>query len=117
MEQLQIDIKKHSIVLLFSLMMVGYFIFPPVVRMVDITSAPIDPGILSAILLAAISVCSFILLSLWLLHRHWPVLGEYASEHLERNFKSLLSWQKVVIYFALFVLLLYAFVAALAALL
>src|SRR5690606_41171740 len=50
---------------------------------------------------------------LWVLHQHWPFLGEYAAEHFERNFKSLLSWQKVGVYLGFFLALLYAFVIAL----
>jgi hypothetical protein len=84
--------------------------------MFDITSAPIDVGALSAILMAVLALLTFKAITWWIIKIIWPVLAEYSQDHFERNFKSLLSWQKVIIFLGFYLLLLYSFVAALAAL-
>lgn len=117
MENFIIIYRKYLLITLLIASILAYLVYQPLIRLVDVTAAPIDYGILSAILVAAVAVLSFVQLCLWVLHRHWPFLGEYASEHFERNFKSLLSWQKVGFYLGFFLALLYAFVMALGALL
>ncbi|WP_134089170.1 hypothetical protein [Olivibacter sp. XZL3] len=117
MENFIIIYRKYLLITLLIASILAYLVYQPLIRLVDVTAAPIDYGILSAILVAAVAVLSFVQLCLWVLHRHWPFLGEYAAEHFERNFKSLLSWQKVGFYLGFFLALLYAFVIALGALL
>jgi len=99
--------KEHGLIMLVLML----FLFSsPVLRWVDFTAAPLDMGILSAILLAIFGFLLFKLLTWWLIRHVWPVLGEYSIEHFERNFKSLLSWQKVIIYLSFYLFLLYGFV-------
>ncbi|MDX3916346.1 MULTISPECIES: hypothetical protein [Olivibacter] len=117
MENFIIIYRKYLLTTLLIASILAYIAYQPLIRLVDVTAAPIDYGVLSAILVAAVAVLSFVQLCLWVLHRHWPFLGEYAAEHFERNFKSLLSWQKVGVYLGFFLALLYAFVIALGALL
>jgi len=117
MENFIIIYRKYLLTTLLLASILAYLCYQPLIRLVDVTAAPIDYGILSAVLIAAIAVLSFVQLCLWVLHQNWPFLGEYAAEHFERNFKSLLSWQKVSFYLGFFLALLYAFIGALGALL
>ncbi|HEY0669623.1 MAG TPA: hypothetical protein VGD22_15680 [Sphingobacteriaceae bacterium] len=95
----------------------GLFIwFPFLSRKIDVTSAPIDPGALSAIIMAILALMAFKAVTWWVINIIWPVLSEYSKNHFERNFKSLLPWQKVLIYLSFYLLLLYSFIATLAAL-
>jgi hypothetical protein len=109
--------EKHRMSITLGLMLLLFIKFSPIVRWLDFSAAPIDLGILSVVLVAAFSVLTFMQLSLWLLHKNWPVMGEYSADHFERNFKSLLSWQKIIIYLGFFYALLLVFVLALGALL
>ena len=117
MENFIIIYRKYLLFTLLLATVLAYLFFQPLIRVIDITAAPIDYGILSAVLVASIAVLSFVQLCLWVLHQNWPFLGKYAAEHFERNFKSLLSWQKVGFYLGFFLALLYAFVGALGAVL
>lgn len=110
------NILKKEYFTMFSALLL-FLYFPWLSRWIDITSAPIDPGALSAIIMAICSVLAFKAVTWWLINIIWPILAEYSKEHFERNFKSLLSWQKVIIYLGFYLLLLYSFVAALAAIL
>lgn len=91
-----------------------FFLFPYLVREIDVSAAAIDPGIFSAIILTVLAVLIFKTATWWLIKTIWPVFAEYSDEHLERNFKSLITWQKVVIYLSFYLLILYAFVVILA---
>lgn len=93
-----------------------FLLFPYFIRRVDVTAAAIDPGIFSAIILAVSAVLIFKAVTWWIIKAIWPVFAEYSNKHFERNFKSLITWQKVVIYLGFYLLLLYAFVIVLAAL-
>lgn len=95
---------------------ISFLMFPPLIRHIDIISAPIYPGALSAILMAVIAVLTFKAVTWQLIRLIWPVLAEYSAEHFVRNFKSLLSWQKVIIYLCFYLLLFFSFVITLAAL-
>ncbi|MHB1178209.1 MAG: hypothetical protein ACYCZO_07745 [Daejeonella sp.] len=107
-------IKKEHLAIFMVLVLFLYF--PWLSRWIDITSAPIDPGALSAVIMAILSLLAFKAVTWWLINIIWPVLAEYSKEHFERNFKSLQSWQKVIIYLSFYISLLYSFVATLAAL-
>lgn len=80
-------------------------------RMIDMTAAPIDLGVLAVLPLSAITVISFIMLTEWLISWQWPVLDAYQRHFLEKTFKHLLSWQKALIYFSFFLALLYSFIS------
>lgn len=112
LHHLQLQHEGSFILLVLSL----FLIFPRVVRHIDITSAPADPGILSIVIMAVLAFLIFKAVTWWTIRIIWPVLAEYSEQHFERNFKSLLSWQKVVIYLAFYLLLLLGMIITLAAL-
>ena len=92
-----------------------FLLFPYLVRQVDYSAAAIDPGILSALILAIASVLIFQAVTWWIISVIWQVFHTYSIRHFENNFKSLEPWQKVIIYLGFYLLVLYSFVAALAA--
>jgi len=93
-----------------------FFSFPYAIRLLDITAAAIDPGIYSAIILAVSAILIFKSGTWWIIKVTWPVFAEYAAQHFENNFKSLLSLHKVLIYLGFYLIIFYAFVIVLAAL-
>ena len=92
-----------------------FLVFPWLSRHIDVTAAPLDPGILSVVIMAVLSFLVFKALTWWLIRIIWPVFAEYSELCFEENFMSLLSWQKVVIYLAFYLFLLFGFVGTLAA--
>ena len=99
------------------LLVLSFLIFPYVIRQVDGTAAAIDPGIFSAIILAAAAVLIFKSLTWWIIKTVWPVFAEYATYHFEQNFMALPKKQKVLIYLGFYLTILYSFVSVLAAIL
>jgi succinate dehydrogenase hydrophobic anchor subunit len=99
------------------LILLIFLLFPRLVRQVDYTAAPIDPGALSAVILAIAAMLFFKAVTWWLLKTIWPVFADYSDNHFERNFKSLLSLHKVLIYLVFYLALLYGFVLVLVAIL
>ena len=93
-----------------------FITFPYAVRMIDSTAAAIDPGIYSAIILAVSAILIFKAGTWWIIKIIWPVFAEYSKQHFERNFRSLISQQKVLIYLGFYLSIFYAFVIVLAAL-
>ncbi|WP_411274029.1 hypothetical protein [Daejeonella sp.] len=98
---------------IFTLVLIFIF-FPYGVRMVDSSAAAIDPEIYSAIILAVSAILIFKAGTWWIIKVIWPVFAEYSDMHFERNFKSLISWQKVLIYLSFYLAIFYAFVLILA---
>ena len=92
-----------------------FILFPRLVRQVDYSAAPIDPGAFSAVILAVSAMLIFKAVTWWLLKTIWPVFADYSDNYFERNFKSLLSLHKVIIYLLFYLALLYGFVLVLAA--
>jgi hypothetical protein len=90
-------------------------VFPRLIRLVDITSAPIDPGAFSAVILAAAAFLLFKAVTWWLIKTIWPVFAGFSDNHLERHFMALPGLQKVVIYLVFYLALLFGFVGVLAA--
>lgn len=93
-----------------------FIFFPYGVRLVDATAAAIDPGIYSAIILAVSAILIFKAGTWWIIKVIWPVFAEYSAQQFERNFRSLVSLQKVLIYLGFYLSVFYAFVIILAAL-
>jgi hypothetical protein len=90
-----------------------FLLFPRLVRQLDYTAAPIDPGAFSAVILAISAMLIFKAVTWWLLKAIWPVFADYSDQHFERNFKSLLSLHKVLIYLVFYLAILYGFVLVL----
>ncbi|MDP3468288.1 MAG: hypothetical protein Q8S11_08135 [Daejeonella sp.] len=93
-----------------------FFLFPYLIRQLDVSAAAIDPGIISAVILAAIAILVFKALTWWLIKVIWPVFAEYSEQQFESNFRSMRTGQKVIIYLSFYLLILYAFILVLAAL-
>ncbi|MGX5689463.1 hypothetical protein [Arcticibacter tournemirensis] len=96
--------------------LVSFLVFPRLSRTIDITAAPVDPGILSIVIIAVLAFLIFKSVTWWAIRAIWPVFAEYSELQFEQNFTSLLSWQKVLIYLGFYLLLLFGFVVTLAAL-
>jgi len=114
-KQLKLHINKELKAILIIL--AAFLLFPYLVRQLDFSAAPIDAGIFSAIILALASILIFQAVTWWIIRVIWPTFHTYSVYHFENNFKSLESWQRVIIYMGFYLLLLYSFVAVLAALL
>lgn len=108
-------LKKEYIGIALALLL--FFSFPQLVRRFDQSAAPIDPGALSAILMAVLAMLIFKLSTWWLIKTIWPLFSTYSEYHFETNFKSLESWQKVSIFLGFYCLLLFAFILVLQAIL
>ncbi|MFB5944251.1 hypothetical protein [Albibacterium profundi] len=100
---------KRGILLILSLL--TFIAAGDILRMVDVTAAAIDLGILAVLPLAALTVIGFLLLTEWLIAWQWPVLDVYQRYFLEKTFKQLVSWQKVLVYFSFYLALLFAFIS------
>lgn len=87
----------------------------PLLRLIDPLAAAPDIGVLGLTLLGLLSGLAIIAVSRWLLGLLWPVFRDFRNYHFEPIFKSLLPWQKIIIYLTCYFLLLYAFVLCLVA--
>ena len=94
----------------------AFLVFPYIIRQLDITAAAIDPGIISAVILAAVAILIFKALTWWLIKVIWPVFANFSEQQFESNFRSMPSGQKVIIYLSFYMQILYAFVVVLSAL-
>ncbi|MFA5244422.1 MAG: hypothetical protein WC380_03920 [Pedobacter sp.] len=97
--------------------MVIFLLFPYLIRKVDGSAAAIDPGILSALLLTATAVLLFKAMTWWILITILPAFADYSDRQLESNFRMLGARQKVIIYLSFYMLVFYAFILVLSALL
>lgn len=102
-----------SIVLLLLL----FLAFPWLCRHVDATSAPLDPGVLSAVIMAVLSFLLFKAVTWQVIRVIWPVFALYSACDFEYDFRGLLAREKVLIYLGFYLLLLMGFVLTLMALL
>lgn len=93
-----------------------FMVFPYLIREVDGSAAAIDPGILSAIILTAMAVLIFKAMTWWIIITIWPAFAEYSDRQLESNFRMLGARQKVIIYLSFYMLIFYAFILVLSAL-
>lgn len=109
--------RKHAEYITILAALILLLSFPSMIRGIDPTAAPIDPGILSAILLSVVAVLVFMSVTWWIIRMIWPVFADYSCNHFERNFKTLTACQKVLIYLGFYLALFVSFVAALVAIL
>jgi hypothetical protein len=122
MELLQLNLRRFKLhinwePIVIVLFIAAFLLFPYLIRKVDFSAAPIDAGILSAIILALGSVLIFQAVTWWIIRIIWPVFYFYSTYHFENNFKSLESWQKVIIYLGFYCFLLLGFILVLGAIL
>ena len=92
----------------------SFILFPYLIRLVDNSAAAIDPGVLSGIILSIAAVLFFQATTWWVIKAIWPAFAMYSRDHFERNFKSLMAGQKILIYLGFYMALLYAFIVVLA---
>lgn len=93
-----------------------FLAFPKLIRTIDITSAPIDPGILSAVFVAILAVLTFKSLTWLLIRSIWPDFAAYAQVDLVTDFLHLERHHRVIVFMAFYLILLLSFVITLAAL-
>ena len=105
--------KEHSGILMLLL---SFLMFPYIIRMIDGTAAAIDPGIFSAVILAASAGLIFKALTWWVIKAVWPVFADYSAAQFEQNFRALPAKEKVLIYLGFYLTILYSFVSVMAAL-
>lgn len=108
---------KYSEQMTISFALLLFLVFPWLCRNVDITSTPIDPGILSAPLLAVLSFLLFKGVTWWCMKMIWPVFAEYSMVYFEADFKILNAREKVLIYLGFYILIVMGFVVTLGAIL
>jgi len=113
-QPLFIPLRKEFIGII--IVVTAFLVFPYIIRQLDITAAAIDPGIISAVILAAVAILIFKALTWWLIKVIWPVFADFSEQQFESNFRSMQSGQKVIIYLSFYMLILYAFVVVLSAL-
>ena len=101
---------RHKLSLTLMVTLLLFVLSGDLLRQVDVSAAPIDPGILAILPLSAITVISFMMLSHLVIAWQWPVLDQFHLQYLEQTFKSLPLWQKIFIYFSFYLAVLFAFV-------
>ncbi|RZK48029.1 MAG: hypothetical protein EOO99_11655 [Pedobacter sp.] len=87
-----------------------FFSFPYFIRKVDPTAAAIDPGALSAVVMTVFTLLLFKACTWWLIRHIWPAFAIYANYHFQTVYKLLPEWQKITLFLGFYVLLLYAFI-------
>lgn len=102
---------------IIMLLLALFLAFPWLCRHVDVTSAPLDPGALSAVVMAIFSFLLFKAVTWQVLKMIWPVFSEYSEGSFEFDFKGLVAREKVLIYLGFYLLVLMGFVFTLMALL
>jgi len=107
--------KKEYLALLLNI--IFFICFPSLIREVDVTAAPVDPGILSVLILAMFAVILFKAATWGLIRMIWPALATYSSESFEQDFNSLKPIYKVCIYLSFYLCLLFLFILAMWAIL
>jgi len=107
---MHVFVQRHKLSLTLIATLLLFVLSGDLLRKVDVSAAPIDPGILTILPLSAITVISFMMLSHLIIAWQWPVLDQFHIEYLERTFRSLSLWQKNVIYFSFYLAVLFAFV-------
>jgi hypothetical protein len=110
-------LRKHGEYLGILAALLILWIFPWLIRKIDPTAAPIDPGVLSGIVLAVAAVLIFNSVTWWLVRTIWPLFSDYSLNTLKSDFDLLLPWQRVRIYLGFFLYFVSSFIVALMAIL
>ncbi|WP_158280830.1 hypothetical protein, partial [Pararcticibacter amylolyticus] len=106
----------HHEGMLIGGMLACMLVFPWISRRIDVTSAPVDPGILSVVIVAVLTFLVFKAVTWMAIRVIWPVFAEYSEVCFEDNFLSLTVPQKVLIYLGFYMMLLWSMVSILRAL-
>ncbi len=93
-----------------------FLLFPFICRSIDVTSAPVDPGVLSIVIIALLAFLVFKSVTWTTIKIIWPVFADYSELHFEEDFRTLCPVHKVIIYLTFYLFLLFGMVATLAAL-
>lgn len=95
----------------------AFMIFPYLIREADPSAAAIDPGILSAFILAIAALLVFKAVTWWVLKGIWPVFASYSERQFTADFQKLAPMHKVLVYLGFYLLVLYALIRILETLL
>ncbi len=95
---------------LICLSLLGFLVFPWVSRRIDVTSAPVDPGVLSIVITAVLSFLIFKAATWAVIKVIWPAFAEYSETEFEQDFNGLSPLFRVIIYLSFYLLLLWAMV-------
>ncbi|PWG81930.1 hypothetical protein, partial [Pararcticibacter amylolyticus] len=99
----------HEGFIIFSSLVV-FLLFPFLCRHIDVTSAPVDPGILSIVIMAVLTFLVFKSVTWIVIRIIWPVFHQYSEGDFEQDFRGLYPLHKVLIYLGFYVLLLMSMV-------
>ena len=99
--------------LLTLLLLTAFLVSGRVLQSWDATAAVLDAGVLSLLLFAVLGAFVSIYCSIWLQELLWKPFRYFRKQFIH-HFNELTSWQKCILYFSVFFLLLYAFLRALA---
>jgi len=108
---------KHVEYIGIAVALLILYIFPVMIRSIDPSAAPIDAGILSAIILAVVAVLIFLSITWWIIRSIWSFFRAYSETSLTTDFNTLTPWQKIRIYLGFYLSLFFSFVIALIAIL
>lgn len=108
---------RYSEPLSIAGLLILFLAFPWLCRHVDVTSAALDPGALSAVIMAVLTFLLFKAVTWQAIKSIWPVFAVYSECDFEYDFRGLLAREKVLIYLSFYLLLLMGFVFTLMALL
>jgi len=108
---------KHVEYIGIAVALLILYIFPVMIRSIDPSAAPIDAGILSAIILAVVAVLIFLSITWWIIRSIWSFFRAYSETSLTTVFNTLTPWQKIRIYLGFYLSLFFSFVIALIAIL
>lgn len=114
---MRINANKHAEHATIASALLLFLFFPWICRSIDITSAPIDPGALSAPIMALLSFFIFKAATWWSIRIIWPVFAEYCEVYFETDFKRLAPREKMLTFLAVYMLLLMGFILTLGAVL
>src|SRR5699024_6387309 len=78
----------------------------------DATSSVLDTGVLSLLLFSVLGAFVSIYCSIWLQELLWKPFRYFRKQFI--HFDTLTSWQKCILYFSVFFLLLFAYLKAMA---
>lgn len=93
----------------FILMILAFLGCGPLLRQMDGQAAVLDIGALSLLVFALAAGLGIVVCSLWLQELLWRPLRSVRQE-MVGHLNTLTSWQKLILYFAVFFLWLYAWV-------
>lgn len=100
-------LKRHPELYTIPFALALWIISPVILRIFDPTAATFDAGIFQIIIFSIISLFVFIAVVWWLMKKVFGTTYKYIRNELKTDFKQLTPWQKVLISYGIFFLLLF----------